>query len=85
MDTMRESGKNLDNVKRRVEKLKGTKVVLRVNEGRNRINCYNGAVDKTYPSVFTFRLEDEKIKTFSYSEVQTKSVKFLRPNTQLSQ
>lgn len=79
---MRENGKNLDDVKQRVEKLKGTQVVLKVNEGRNRINCYNGAVDETYPSVFTFKLDNDKVKTFSYSEVQTKNVKFLRPEPQ---
>jgi uncharacterized protein Veg len=76
---MREPGQNLDLVKKRVELLRGTPVLLKVNEGRNKINCYLGAVEEIYPSVFTFRLNDEKVKTFSYSEVQTKNVKFLRP------
>lgn len=80
---MREAGRNLDLAKRRVELLKGTTVILRVNEGRNRINRYKGAVEEIYPSVFTFRVEEEDlIKTFSYSEVQTKNVKFLRPNAE---
>ena len=82
---MREAGQNLDIAKRRVEMLKGTPVILRVNEGRNRINCYNGAVEEVYPSVFTFRIdENDKVKTFSYNEVQTKNVKFLRRDSEIA-
>lgn len=79
---MREAGQNLDIAKKRVEMLRGTPVLLRVNEGRNRINCYHGIIEEVYPSVFTFRIDDiDKVKTFSYNEVQTKNVMFLRPET----
>lgn len=77
---MREVGQNLDVARKRVELLQGARVLLKVNEGRNKICCYLGYVEALYPSVFTFRIEEtDKVKSFAYSEVQTKNVKFLRP------
>ena len=68
---MREPGQNLDLVKKRVELLRGTPVLLKVNEGRNKINCYLGAVEEIYPSVF-LRLNDEKVKTFRTAKCRPK-------------
>lgn len=75
---MREIGQNLTVAKRRVELLKGVVLILKVKVGRNKTACLIGHIESIYPSVFTFRTESGEIRTFSYNEVQTKSVKFLK-------
>lgn len=75
---MREIGKNLSETRKRVELLKGINVLIKVNEGRNKIIDYVGKVESVYPSVFTFKTEDENIKTFPYADVLTKNIKFFK-------
>ena len=68
----------LEQIKKRVELLKGINVLIKVNEGRNKIIDYVGKVESVYPSVFTFKTEDENIKTFPYADVLTKNIKFFK-------
>lgn len=75
---MREIGKNLSETKKRVELLKGINVIIKVNEGRNKITNYYGKVENLYPSVFTFKTADENVKTFPYADVLTKAIRFYR-------
>ena len=75
---MREIGKDLSETKKRVELLKGINVIIKVNEGRNKITNYSGKVENLYPSVFTFKTSDENVKTFPYADVLTKAVRFYK-------
>jgi uncharacterized protein Veg len=54
----------------------GEKVTLRANNGRRKIIVSNGVLEKTYPSIFVVRLEDDtqRTVTYSYSDVLTKTV-----------
>jgi uncharacterized protein Veg len=73
---MKEVKYSLDDAKNRLSGLKGINVMLRVNLGRNKIIEYNGAVENLYASVFTVKSDADAIKTYSYSDVLTGSVRF---------
>ena len=69
---MRDIGQNLDTTKKRVLAIKGIRVQIEVNEGRNKISSCFGNVENVYPSVFTFKTLIGALKTFSYNDVLTK-------------
>jgi Protein of unknown function (DUF1021). len=79
---MREIQYKLDDTKLRIERLKGLPVKLLINRGRNKFFEYDGCVDTTYPNVFTVRVSnyDTPLMTFSYSDVMTKNIRFLKPD-----
>ncbi|MBO3442209.1 Veg family protein [Clostridium haemolyticum] len=54
----------------------GEKVTLRANNGRRKIVVNSGVLEKTYPSIFVVRLQDDtqRTVTYSYSDVLTKTV-----------
>lgn len=69
---MRKNFLNLNDIKTRVNSIKGKKVAISINRGRKKIDNYNGIVEEIYPSVFTVKiLNDVKLKnvTCSYSDV----------------
>lgn len=68
---------NLDWAKKRVQTLAGRNIILKVNKGRNKFITFNGMIESVYPSVFTVKTEDDtQIKSYSYSDVLTKTVRF---------
>ncbi len=75
---MRNCGQNLDATIRRVELLKGQKLVVKHNLGRNKITIMIGEIQDLYSSVFTFLDENGNLHTFAYNEVLTKNIKFLK-------
>lgn len=64
---------NTDKIKKEIEELIGTSVILKINIGRNRFENYFGIVDCVYPYLFTVKTNDD-IKTISYVDVLTKNV-----------
>lgn len=62
-----------------VKEVAGKRVRLRVNRGRNKTEELIGAVESTYPRVFTFRTEDGGLSCFCYADVLTGNVRFFRP------
>ncbi len=62
----------------RVNKLKGMPLIVRVNRGRNKIERFEGKIEAIYPSVFTVRLSDGGLSSFSYADVMAKNVMFLK-------
>ncbi len=56
----------------------GIPLLLKVNEGRGRTSLYNAEITAVFPAVFTVRLADGETKTFSYADVHTKGVMFLK-------
>ena len=78
---MIKSGRDLNSVKRAVEKLKGTLIDVKVNLGRNKFVSYEGVLAKVYSSLFTIEPSREfKGKTsFSYAELMCGNVK-IRPH-----
>lgn len=69
-------------IKRDIESHVGEKVVLRANGGRKRVLVNNGVLEKTYPSIFVIRLDDDtqRTVTYSYSDVLTNTVQIVFGN-----
>ncbi|AEB76965.1 hypothetical protein IRP63_01395 [Clostridium botulinum] len=70
-------GRNvLASIKTKMDDHIGEKVTLRANNGRRKIVVNSGVLEKTYPSIFVVRLQDDtqRTVTYSYSDVLTKTV-----------
>ena len=63
---------------KKINNMKGTPLTVKVNRGRNKIECYDGEIESTYPNVFTVRLTSGGIGTFSYADVHAKNVLFYK-------
>ncbi len=75
---MREIGQSLCEAKARVQKLVGIPVLVKINGGRGKSTLRHGKVTAIFPSVFTVELDGGETRTFSYSDVHTKDVLFLK-------
>ena len=64
---------NIDNVRSVIAELKGKKVILKINIGRNRYESVIGVIQDIYPYLFTLKCGKD-IKSFSYVDVLTKNV-----------
>ncbi len=63
-----------------VKKHIGSKVVVRCNLGRHKIDVTEGVISETYPSIFIIKVKNEIENTFqfisySYTDILTKEVK----------
>lgn len=75
---MREIIQDVNRTKDLVKEMTGVRVKLKVNRGRNKIEIMEGAVESTYPQIFTFRKDGGEISSFCYSDILSKNVKFYR-------
>jgi len=64
-------------MKKILSKHVGTKVFIEYNLGRNKIEKYEGVIENLYNAVFLVKVRDE-IKSFSYSDLITKTVKIYK-------
>lgn len=66
----------IEKIRRELENHIGDSVTIKYNLGRNKYESYNVKIKKTYNFVFLVELEDrEEIKSFSYIDVITKTIK----------
>ena len=65
---MRRQAVNIQEVKRKIEGLRGKNLSLAVNKGRNQIVRLDGQIVDLFPYVFTFR-SGEDLVSFSYSDI----------------
>lgn len=68
----------VNKVKEELNKHIGDEVTIKYNLGRNKFEKYNVKLKKLYDHVFTVELEkhqNKEIKSFSYSDVITKTIK----------
>jgi uncharacterized protein Veg len=74
-----EKGNVLATIKKDIENHVGEKVVLKANGGRRKVYINNGVIEKTYPSIFVIRLDNDtrRTVTYSYSDVLTKTVQIV--------
>ena len=63
----------ISDIKKKIESLKGKKIKVWVDVGRNKSETYEGFVLDTYKNIWTFRTETD-IKSFSYSDIVINSV-----------
>ena len=75
---MRKPAKSIENIKTKVDELKGKKVKVRLNKGRNKICYFTGMIGETYPSVFIIEIFDGVFDRLSctYQDVLCGDVKF---------
>ncbi len=70
---------DINKVKSSVDKNIGSKVKIRANRGRHKIDVTEGVICETYPSIFLVQVAnkaDDTVQTisFSYTDVLTKDV-----------
>lgn len=63
----------ISDIKKKIESLKGKKIKVWVDVGRNKSETYEGFVLDAYKNIWTFRTETD-IKSFSYSDILINSV-----------
>lgn len=75
------SNLTLNEIKEKIDKLKGQNIKMLVNKGRKKTEKLQGKIESLYPSVFTVTLFDEKgimsLATYSYTEVLCGHVKII--------
>ena len=60
-------------IKKKIESLKGKKIKVWVDVGRNKSETYEGFVVDTYKNIWTFKTKTD-VKSFSYSDILINSV-----------
>ena len=65
--------------KERIRRLVGVPLVVKVMSGRGKSSLYHGEVTAVFPAVFSIRTDSGEVKTFSYSDVHSGNVLFLKP------
>ncbi len=73
------SQSDIKKVRSSVDQNIGSKVKIRANRGRHKIDVTEGIISKTYPSIFLVEVENKMDATtqmisFSYTDVLTKDV-----------
>ena len=63
----------INDIKNKIESLKGKKIKVWVDVGRNKRETYEGFVLDTYKNIWTFKTETD-VKSFSYSDILINSV-----------
>lgn len=63
----------ISDIKKKIESLKGKKIKVWVDVGRNKSETYEGFVFDTYKNIWTFKTETD-VKSFSYSDILINSV-----------
>ena len=59
----------------------GSRVMIQLDRGRNKIDIQEGVIQQAYPSVFTVLVDDEReanppqLVSFSYTDVITKDIR----------
>ncbi len=68
---MKRKLETIENIRTKLEGLKGKEIKFQVNKGRKKYISFLGEVIETYPSIFKIRATDEmeREKTYSYTEV----------------
>ena len=68
----------LQEIKNKVNNNIGNEVIIRYNIGRNRIEKYNVRIKEAYKNIFIVETNNKnniEIKSFTYTDVMTKTIK----------
>jgi uncharacterized protein Veg len=68
----------LQEIKKKVNNNIGNNVTIKYNLGRNKTEKYNVKIKETYKNIFIVELKNQnttEIKSFSYADVMTKTIK----------
>ena len=75
---MREINNNVTEMQANVRALTGLHVKIKVNRGRNKTEIVEGILENAYPNIFTIRRQSGEINSFSYADIISKNVKFIK-------
>lgn len=73
--------KDFDKVRASVKQQCGSKVIIRLDKGRNKVDVQKGVIKGAYPSVFTVLVDDTdddkpaQLLSFSYTDIITKDIR----------
>lgn len=67
----------IDNIKKVVKQNQGVKCSFRFHGARNQVDEFYGVIVDLYPAIFTIETENNKIKTFSYSDILIQNLEIL--------
>ena len=65
---------NIRDIKRYLLSRVGSRIVIIYYGSRNRREKYVGILDKIYFNVFTIRMTNGEVKSFSYADILTKTI-----------
>ncbi|MDF2586707.1 MAG: hypothetical protein K0S41_548 [Anaerocolumna sp.] len=73
---------DVSKVRREIVSHVGSRVKIKANKGRNKMDITEGIISETYPSIFLIRIDDDnsdsvKTMSFSYADVLTKDVQMM--------
>ena len=77
---MKKEKQSIEDIKIKLNELKGIPIKLEINRGRRKIDKFDAVITDLYPSVFTVIANEENInknKTFSYLDVLCGDVRIL--------
>ena len=66
-------GKIKDNLKGK----KGKNLHFKFNGARNQIEEFNGSIENMYNFIFTIKTDDNKIKSFTYSDILIENLEII--------
>lgn len=69
-----------DKVRASVQQQCGSRVVIQLDRGRNKVDIQEGVIQEAYPSVFTILVDDDddhpaQLLSFSYTDIITKEIR----------
>ncbi len=73
---------DVSKVRREIISHVGSRVKIKANRGRNKMDITEGIITQTYPSIFLIQIDDgvsdsTKVVSFSYADVLTKDVQMM--------
>ncbi len=75
------SQNDIQKVRESVRQQCGSRVMIQLDRGRNKVDIQEGTIQEAYPSVFTILVNDEssdnppQLLSFSYTDIITKDIR----------
>ena len=67
----------ISKIKDNLEIKKGKNLHFKFNGARNQIEEFNGSIEDMYNFIFTIKTDDNKIKSFTYSDILIENLEII--------
>ncbi len=67
----------ISKIKDNLESKKGKNLHFKFNGARNQIEEFNGSIKDMYNFIFTIKTDDNKIKSFTYSDILIENLEII--------
>lgn len=70
-----------DKIRSSIRQQRGSRVMIQLDRGRNKVDIQQGTIQEAYPSVFTIMVDEidedrpAQLLSFSYTDVITKEIR----------